>query len=237
VGTAIIQHGWGDHKNGPTPTAIRRGFLAAGWQTFTFDTTNAKGESEGDFSKSCQGLHTEDFFDVMDWVESQSWYQKPIAIAGHSMGGYSVARYAEEHSDSIDYCIPVGPVVSGELLVENFKANHPDRVAKAEATGGAWRYDEWLQHDLLPGADTLTCSVLLLVGGEDDVCTPQHVKGLYNAIGSDDKSFHLISGAPHSFESTEHQTACATAITEWLQARLFENDTVKRDAPDYQERT
>jgi alpha-beta hydrolase superfamily lysophospholipase len=220
AGTAILQHGWGDHKNGPTITAVRNGFHQAGWRTFTFDTTNAKGESDGDSKESCQGLHTEDFFDVMAWAGTQPWYARPIAIAGHSMGGYSVARYAELHPEAVDYCVPLGPVVSGTLLVENFKANHPDRVAKAEATHGAWRYEEWLQHDLLPDAGQITCPTLLIVGSEDDICTPEHVGLLYEAIGSTDKTCTQIAGAPHAFTAPEHQEDCARVISEWLNARL-----------------
>jgi len=118
-GTAVLQHGWGSNKDKPTIQAIKKGFINAGFQTFNFDATNASGESDGDYEKSTLGLHWEDLEDVVVWLKKQVWALKPLALSGHSKGGYSVVRYVEEHPGDIDYLIPVAPVVSGKLSFDS----------------------------------------------------------------------------------------------------------------------
>ena len=95
-GTAVLQHGWGGNKEKSTIQAIKEGFHQAGFQTFNFDTTNGSGESDGDFEKSTLGLLWEDLEDVVKWSQDQDWFSKPLALSGHSKGGYAVARYVEE---------------------------------------------------------------------------------------------------------------------------------------------
>lgn len=233
-GTGILQHGWGGNKEKTTMQAIKRGFHNAGFQTFNFDTTNTFGESDGDYEQSSQRLHTEDFFDVMTWAKQQNWYIRPVAISGHSMGGYSVAKYTEEHQEDVDFCIPVAPLVSGELLYQQYEKNRPEEIKKWKEEGVLesvskegdvkrkhyWQYEEWGEHDLLPEAHKITCSSLLIVGSEDDGCAPVHMQALLDAIGAKDKMLHVIEGAPHSYYEQSEQDECERVITEWLQTRV-----------------
>jgi alpha-beta hydrolase superfamily lysophospholipase len=95
--------------------ALESAFLKNGFQTFNFDTTNSFNESDGKYAQSRLGLHYEDFEDVVKWAQQQDWFVAPLALTGHSMGGYSAARYAEDYPKEVALTAPIAPVVSGVL--------------------------------------------------------------------------------------------------------------------------
>ena len=96
-GGCIIQHGYSGFKEQEHIQVIKDVFLDNGFITFNFDTMNSFGESDGDFENARLGLHAEDLEDVVKWSQKQDWFQKPLALTGHSMGGYAVAKYAEDY--------------------------------------------------------------------------------------------------------------------------------------------
>lgn len=229
-GTCVVQHGWGGHKDKPTVQAIKNAFLESGFQTFNFDTTNSFGESDGEYEKSTLGLHWEDLEDVAKWTQQQEWFKGPLALAGHSKGGYAVARYAEEYPNEVGYLVPVAPVVSGKHSFEVHEKRDPEGLKKWRESGvveslgtdGNLKRKHWFQmeerlnHDLLPNADKLVMPTLLIVGSEDESCPPDTVKILFDAIPDGSKAMKVIEGAPHSYNEKEEQDACKDAIIQWL---------------------
>ncbi len=229
-GTAIIEHGWGGHRNTTTVQAVKNAFLYSGFQTFNFDATNSFGESEGDFEKSTMATFWEDFEDVAEWAKKQDWFVAPLAVSGHSKGGYAAVRYAEEHPQDVSFVVSIAPVVSGKLTLEAYKENDPVELAKWEKEGvlvrtnakGETRIQRWsqmterFQHDLQPKAANLTMPILFIVGSEDKSCPPKHIQKLFDLIPGDKKSLQIINGAPHSFYKKEEQEECMRIIKEWL---------------------
>lgn len=232
-GTAVLQHGWHTNKEHSAIQATKQGFHQAGFQTFNFDTTNSFGESAGDYEKSTLGLHYEDFVDVVQWVQKQAWYVAPLALAGHSMGGYSAVRYAMEYPAEVAYLIPVAPVVSGKLSFESVARRNPELLAKWQAAGvyiterkGSVRKKHWfqmeerLQHDLLPQANKITIPTLIIAGSEDTSCPLDHIQQLYDALGSPDKTLHIIAGATHAFREQSEQIECTGVVARWLVSHI-----------------
>ena len=232
-GTAVLQHGWGGNKEKPTIQSVKRGFHDAGFQTFNFDATNTFGESDGDYEKSTLGLHWEDLEDVVKWAQKQEWFSKPLALSGHSKGGYAVARYVEEHPEEVDYLVPVGPVISGELSFAAARKRDPEALKKWEEEGvqisesnGVVKKKHWFQmeerlrHDLLPNAQNIKIPMLIIVGSEDTSCSPEHMQLLIDAVSSEDKQLHIIEGEPHSYYEKSEQDDCTQAITKWLSSRI-----------------
>jgi len=229
-GTCIVQHGWGGHRKKPTIQTVKNAFLNAGFQTFIFDTTNSFGESDGDFEKSTLGQFAEDFEDVTKWAQEQEWFIGPLAVTGHSKGGYSAARYAEKYPDEVGYVVPIAPVVSGTLSFETHKKHKPEELKKWEEEGVLervgkegdikrqhwYQMEERLNHDLLPDANKLTMPTLLIVGSEDTSCPPEHIKMLFDAIPDGNKEMYIIEGAPHSYYEKTEQDECRITIEEWL---------------------
>ncbi len=229
-GTCIVQHGWGGNRKTATVQIMKEAFLESGFQTFNFDTPNSFGESEGDFEKSTLTTFSEDLEDVVKWAQKQSWFQVPLALAGHSKGAYSVARYAENYPDEVAYLVPVAPVVSGELSFEAYRRRDPEGLEKWKKEGilirigkggdkkiQHWRQmEERLNHNLLPRAKKLTMPTLLIVGSKDESCPPDHTQILFDAIPEGKKSMKIIEGAPHSFYEKEEQETCRQIIKGWL---------------------
>lgn len=225
----MIQHGWGGHKDKPTVQAMKDGFLKSGFQTFNFDTTNSFGESDGDFEKSTLGLHWEDLEDVVKWVQKQEWFTGPLALSGHSKGGYAVAKYAEEYQDEVKYLVPIAPVVSGKLSHEAYRKRNLEEFEMWQREGvlervgkeGQKKRQHWFQmeerlnHDLLPKVGKLTMPVLLIVGSEDGHCLEQ-TKILFDSLPDGQKTLKIIEGAPHSYYEKSEQSECTEAISKWL---------------------
>lgn len=229
-GTCIVQHGWGGAKERPTVQSMKNGFLQSGFQTFNFDTTNSFNESDGDYEKSTLGLHSEDLEDVVKWVQEQDWFIKPLALTGHSKGGYAVTSYAEKYPEEVSYLVPVGPVISGKLSFEATEEKEPGYLEKwkevevienigkqGDKKRKHWfQMEERLNHDLLPNSDKLTMPTLFIVGSEDTSCPSKHTKILLDKMVNDNKGIKIIEGAPHSFYEKKETDTCTNTIKEWL---------------------
>ena len=231
-GTCVLQHGWSGKKEQDHIVAIQEAFTDNGWQVFNFDATNSFNESDGDIEDSRLGLHYEDMEDVCQWVQKQEWFVGPLAVSGHSMGGYAAARYAEDHPEDVAFIAPISPVVSGALNAASEEKNRPGHIAKWEAEGvmisessttpGLMKrapfaiHQERLNHDLLPSAHKLNMPVFLLTGSEDGLCPPDHIQQLFNAIPHDNKAFEILEGAPHTYRTAEDLREVKERLSKWL---------------------
>lgn len=229
-GTCIIEHGWGAHRKKSTILAIKKGFLESGFQVFVFDVPNSSNESEGKFEDSTLTTFAEDLEDVVKWVENQEWFVKPLALSGHSKGGYSVVRYAQKHPSEVDFLVPIAPVVSGKLSFETNMKRDAEGFARWKETGTMtrtgrdgkvyvhhWRQmEERLNHDLVPDAKKLTMLALFIVGSKDESCPPEHIRILFDALPEGKKDMKIIEGSAHSFYEEDEKNACTQTIKEWL---------------------
>lgn len=236
-GTCVIEHGYGGFKEQDHMQVIKDAFLENGFITFNFDATNSFNESDGEFIKATLGLHYEDLEDVVKWAQKQDWFKKPLALTGHSMGGYAVARYAEEYSNEVDYLIPIAPVISGELSFEAHERFDPGDLEKWKKDGikevksnslpgvikrMTWEsMEERLDHDLLPNASKLSMPTLFIVGSKDKSCPPDYIERLFNKIPRDsDKEIRVIENAPHAYRTEGDLSAVKDTISKWLKERV-----------------
>lgn len=235
-GTCVVQHGWSGKKEQEHVIAMQNAFLTNGFQTFNFDTTNSFNESEGEYSKSRLGLHYDDFEDVVKWVQQQDWFVGPLALTGHSMGGYSAARYAEDYPDEVALTAPIAPVVSGQLRKEAYLKFNPKDLEEWEVKGVLVKesgtnpglikespYEAFLEmqeHDLLPNAEKLTMPVFLLTGSLDTSIPPEHVQQLFDAIPGENKVFEVIEDAPHTYTEESHLNELQGKITDWVAKQI-----------------
>ena len=236
IGTCVIQHGYGGFKEQDHMQVMQDVFLKHGFQTFNFDATNSIGESDGDYEQATLGLHYEDFEDVTNWVQSQEWFVAPLAVIGHSMGGYAVARYAEDYPGKVAYCLPIAPVVSGKLTFDAHEINDPEGFARWKETGmlekesesrpgyikrQPWSHmEERLDHDLVPHASKLIMPTFLYVGSQDTSILPEHVKMLFDAIPDGNKTYIEAEGAPHTYRTTEDLSFLGHSIDRWLNSKV-----------------
>jgi predicted alpha/beta-fold hydrolase len=126
-GLAFTLHGLGGFKEQPHIMVLVETLLANNYIVVNFDATNSIGESDGKYEDATMQLHYEDLVDVVDWTKTQKWYQEPFVIAGHSLGGYAVARYAEDYPDQVKAVFPYAGVVSGEFSYKATEKFEPEK--------------------------------------------------------------------------------------------------------------
>lgn len=230
-GLVFIMHGLGGNKEQPHIQTFAKAFARYGFTVVRFDTTNTFGESEGRYEDATITSYYEDLEDVIGWARGQEWFEEPFALAGHSLGGISIALYAERHPERISLLAPISPVVSGILGIEYKEKHDPDRLAQWRETG--WKEEEsvstpglikrlpWshmedrLTYDLLPDAHKLAMPVLLIVGDKDDSTPPEHIELLYEALPGP-KQLHIISNAPHTFRTPEDLAEVEETLNSWI---------------------
>lgn len=231
IGLAFVLHGLGGFKDQKHIQLIADTFFEHGYTVVNFDATNSIGESEGRYEDATMQNHYEDLVDVVAWAKTQDWYMEPFILAGHSLGGYAVAQYAEDFPREVKGVFPFALVVSGELSFEAAKRYKKEETDAWKETGWTYRksnskpgiemklpwshMEERLKHDLRPNADKLTMPVLFLMGEKDESCPPDQEKILFGLVPGK-KEFHTIPDAPHTFRTQEHLEALKAVLTDWL---------------------
>jgi hypothetical protein len=230
-GLAFVMHGLGGFKEQPHIQTIADAFKENGYTVVRFDTTNTLGESDGNYEDATATNYYEDLEDIIKWASAQEWYQEPFVLAGHSLGGISVALFAENYPEKVKAVALISTVVSGKLSIEAHKHYKPKEFREWEKTGwleeeshsrpGVIKRLKWshvadrLKYDLLSRVDRLTMPVLLIVG-ENDTSTPfEHQKVLYDALPGE-KEIHVIKGAGHTFRGKEHLDELKKNINAWI---------------------
>lgn len=226
-GLAFVMHGLGGFKEQPHIEAMVSVFLENNYTVIRFDTTNTLGESDGEFEKATVGNYHEDLEDVITWAETQSWYQEPFCLAGHSLGGMCVAFFAENYPNKVKGVAPISTAVSGKLSLQV----KSEERREWEKTG--WLIEEsrskpsiikklpWShmidrqKYDLLEKVNKLTMPVLLIVGEKDDTTPSEHQKILYNAL-TGSKELHIIKDAPHTFREQKHLEEIKQIFNQWI---------------------
>ncbi len=231
-GTAVVMHGLGGFKEQVHIQTFVEAFKVGGYTTVNFDTTNSIGESDGKFEDATLTNYYQDLEDVIAWVEKQSWFVKPLILSGHSLGGFSVAYYAENHPSEVYAIAPISPFVSGKLSTESHQIYEPEEFKKWEETGwqikqsssrpGVIKKLPWshmmdrMKYDLFTKINNLTMPTLVIVG-DKDVSTPaRHVQAFYDGITGNKKELHIITGAPHTFKDPGELDQIREIFADWL---------------------
>lgn len=228
-GLVFIMHGLGGFKEESYLETVAKAFKEKDFTVVRFDTTNTFGESDGNYEDATLTNYYEDLEDVIKWSSTQNFYQEPFWLSGHSLGGISVAMYAENYPKRIKVVAPISPVVSGKLSKDNY---NPVELAKWKKTGykekfsvsmpgvvKRLKYSEFLdrqKYDLLLKADKLTMPVLIIVGEKDTITPVKHQEILFKAIYGDKKELHVIKNAPHTFRDKKHLQEIKEIFLKWI---------------------
>lgn len=233
-GLAFLLHGLGSFRKKEFLQTLVHTFLSNGYAVVNFDATNSTGESGGRYEDATMGKHHDDLVDVIAWAKTQPWFIPHFILCGHSLGGYAVARYAEDHPEEVRGILSLGGVVSGELTFEANERYKPGKLAEWKESGWfirtshstgrelrlPWSHmEERLSHDLRPNAGMLTMPVLIIVGTEDDSCPPDHQQAFFDLIPSTSippKELHVLDGIPHTLKSPEDIGRMNAIVDAWV---------------------
>ncbi|MDO8600452.1 MAG: alpha/beta fold hydrolase [bacterium] len=230
-GLVFVMHGLGGFKEQPHILLYAKAFFENDYTVVRFDTTNSIGESGGAYEDATATNYYEDLEDVIEWTESQSWYQEPFCLASHSLGGMCIALYAERYPEKVKALAPTSTVVSGKLSMDTHA--YRDDVREWKKTGwlvqpstskpGVIKRLKWshmedrLKYDLVPNVHTLTMPVLLIVGEEDLSTPPEHQRLLYENLPGR-KELHIIAGARHTFREKRHLEEVSKIFNQWIKS-------------------
>lgn len=230
-GLAFVMHGLSGNKDQAHIQTFADAFKENGYTVVRFDTTNTFGESDGNYEDATTTGYYEDLEDVIVWASTQSWYQEPFVLSGHSLGGYSTARFAEMHPEKVRALAPISCMISGKLTTESKKGGAildewkrtGWRIEPRESRPGEFKRLKWshmedrMKHDLLPEAHKLTIPVLMIVGDRDQSTPPEHQQLLYEKL-SGTKEIHIIRGGPHTFRDPAHLKEIKEIFDTWIKS-------------------
>jgi alpha-beta hydrolase superfamily lysophospholipase len=86
-----------------------------------------------------------------------------------------------------------------------------------------WSYD-YAQMDSVSAGPRISIPAMVLTAGADDACPVSHTDEIFSALGSADKSKHLIAGANHYFTGQHgrvHLDQAIALIDRWLADRAL----------------
>ena len=142
-GLAIVMHGLGGLKEQPHIVTFSEAFLESGYTVVRFDVTHTFGESEGNYENATTTNYYNDLCDVITWAKDQQWYQEPFILAGHSLGGISVALFAENYPEKVKAVAPISTVISGKLHAEAIPKEKLDEYNKNELVALKRKLNIW----------------------------------------------------------------------------------------------
>lgn len=228
-GLAFVMHGLSGNKEQPHVQTFAQAFMDNGYTTVLFDTTNTFGESDGNYEDATVTNYYEDLEDVIKWSKSQSWYQEPFCLAGHSLGSFCITYYAENYPNEVKALAPISTMISGKLSVETKRKFLEEwkrtgwKVEDSSISPDGKKRLKWshmedrMKYDLLPNANKLTMPVLLIVGDKDSGTPPQHQRMLYDKL-SGKKEIHIIKDAPHTFRKQRHLDEIKVIFDKWIKS-------------------
>lgn len=232
-GLSFTLHGLGGFKDQLHIQTLVKALIENNYIVVNFDATNSIGESEGKYEDATMQKHYEDLVDVVNWVKTQEWYKEPFIIAGHSLGGFAVAKYAEEFPNEVKAVFPDAAVYSGQDSLDAHSKFFPEELKEWEETGWKirmsnskpgtemklpWSHmEERLTHDLKIKANKITMPVLFIVGENDTSCPPYQQQAFYDLLPIQTKrEIHVIKGASHTFKEQDHLNQLEDIFSNWL---------------------
>lgn len=228
-GLAFVMHGLGGFKEQLHIQTFAKALKDNGYSVVLFDTTNTLGESGGKYEDATTTNYYHDLEDVITWASTQTWYQEPFVLIGHSLGGLSTALFAQTYPDKVSALAPISTVVSGLLSTQG-----PGRQDMTEA----WKESGWLvqesvskpgvmkrlpwshmedrmKYNLMPNVHKLTMPVFLAAGALDTSTPFEQQRQLFDVLPGE-KELHEIKGAGHTFREQEHLDELYRLLSTWL---------------------
>jgi pimeloyl-ACP methyl ester carboxylesterase len=233
IGLSFVLHGLSGYKEQSHIKILADTLFENSFTVINFDATNSRGESDGKVEDSSMQNHYEDLVDVINWAKTQDWYKEPFVLAGQSMGGFAVAKYAEDFSNEVKALFLYAAVYSGKENLEVINKFHPEEIKNWKETGWKirksisrpgteiklpWSHmEERLKHDLRTQAFKITMPVLFVVGGDDTSCPPYQQESFFNLLKNNShKELYIIEGASHDFTQESHLKKLKYIFDKWI---------------------
>lgn len=197
VPVAILVHGAGGDHVSTYP--LVKGYLEHGWQVLTYDQ---RGSGDSSDEKVSFGYFEQrDTACVVDYA-ANTLHSSQIVVHGQSMGAATVALYAtSEHArEHVDAIVLDSPIDSMDHMfrgvwreMEGTENIPEDYVVNC----GDWYlrhfYDfSFADADITASMPRNEMKTLVIWSAQDDICTVEQGREIFDQIAAKEKQFHLI---------------------------------------------
>lgn len=221
-GIALILHGIGGWRNQPVLVAVADEMVRQGYIAFRFDESDGVNSPDNDFFHNTTTHYCRDLEDVLAYVRQQEWYEGPLLLVGHSMGGFVAAWYAHQKPEEINQLILLAPAISLRNLwfaqlpfsLMWLIRGHQKMLGvdgKRFMLGPNWLRDFW-KYDALRFAPEIPAPTLIISAGKDNTAAKPIAHRHYTRRFP--RAEHsTISWADHDF--TGHEDEVVATIRQW----------------------
>ena len=229
---AFVQHGLSGHKGQSMVRQPTRAFLDNRFVVVTFDSRYSFGDSDGELEKATLTSFIEDLNAVINWAKTQDFYVEPFALSGHSLGGASVLKYAQDHPHMVSSLVPVAAMVGGKYFIRSRLLNDGVNYRKWQREGKELRQikdrkgyvsfnvvKDMMNYDLVRGASKIVSSTLIVTGENDLSSTIYNNDCLFYNIYAP-KEFAILENCAHLYESKQNQQDLYSIIKNWLEKNV-----------------
>ena len=222
-GTALVLHGLGGWKDQDVITELANKLAEDAYQTFTFDAADGSRGPDGTFFNQTTSGYLRDVEDVVAFIAQSDWYQSPLTLVGHSIGGLVTLRFASEHPQDIQKLVLLAPAVSWKMMwwgqlpfllawLIQGKRKWPGPKGEDFYLGRGWIFDFFTFNGYRYARHVHVPTLVISAGKDGTVARPyEHaifVRKFENATQK------VVPGARHAFQG--HEEEVADIVSAWL---------------------
>lgn len=213
---AITAHGRNGAARAPHMQKLIDAYLARGYVVVSPNCcASAWNDSAGEEADFLLENHVRDVRRTVEWAIANAvalgWSGTHLALCGHSMGAYAVARLAaNEYFGRIAHLLLVSPFTSGIRQIEAREKYHPDGIANLKRDVPL-AFDEWPRHDIFQVLDRLTLPIAIFAGAKDIVAPPENVRELVERLPFP-PLYRVLPEASHCLEGGDYKSGLVEAI-------------------------
>lgn len=213
---AVTAHGRNGAARAPHMQKLIDAYRARDYIVVSPDCcASAWNDSAGNEADFLLENHVRDARRTIDWAIANAaalgWTGAHLALCGHSMGAYAVARLAtSDYAGRVTHLLLVSPFTSGVRQIEAREKYHPDGIANLRRDVPR-ALDEWPRHDIFTVIDRLTLPIAVFAGAKDIVAPPENVTELVERLPSP-PVYRMLPEASHCLEGGDYLTELLDAI-------------------------
>ena len=232
---AFVQHGLSGHKGQVMVRRPVQAFVDNGFTVVSFDSRHSFGASDGSLEFATLSTFIEDLHTVIDWAAKENFYHEPFALSGHSLGGGSVLKYAEDNPAKVSLLVPVAAMVGGKYFIRSRLLNEHDSYRQWQREGRLYRENKrhpekngWLsfnvvrdmlRYNLVRDAGRVRCPTLLITGDGDPSSTLYNNRALYDNLQCA-KTMTILKECGHLYETMQNAEDLYHTVYDWVKENV-----------------
>lgn len=232
---AFVQHGLSGHKGQTMVRQPVKALVDCGFVVVSFDSRFSFGESDGVLEGASLTSFIDDLHTVVDWAKTQEFYVEPFALSGHSLGGGSVLKYAEDYPQKVSLLMPVAAMVGGKYFIRSRMLNDAKNYLYWKQAGKIYRENKnhpeingWLsfnvvrdmlRYDLVRDAVRVVCPTLVITGDEDPSSTVYNNSKLFESLHTQ-KQITILKQCGHLYDQLHNSDDLYQTIRKWVEQNV-----------------